>query len=59
MVHTMFSHLSTPARLAGFAMALLLTLGGGYAVGAAVGPLDDPAPAPHTMPAHESDGDHP
>jgi len=38
--------MSTPVRLVGFVFVVVLGLGGGYAVGAAVGPLDtDPAPA--------------
>jgi hypothetical protein len=32
--------MSTPVRLVGFALVVLLGLGGGYAVGAAVGPID-------------------
>lgn len=55
--------MTTPARLAGFAVALLLALGIGAGVGAAIGPepADDgsathaeecePAPTPH-------EGDH-
>jgi hypothetical protein len=39
--------MSAPARLATFAVAALLALAGGAAIGAAVGPVDDPAPA-HT-----------
>jgi hypothetical protein len=38
---------SIPARLAAFAGAALLTLGGGYAVGAVVGPIEAPAPVEH------------
>ena len=36
------------ARIAAFALALLATFGGGVAIGAAAGPLDDaPAPPSH------------
>ena len=43
--------MSTPVRLVGFALVVLLGLGGGYAVGAAVGPLDT---GTDTAPAHST-----
>lgn len=42
------------ARLGAFAAATLLALGGGWAIGAAVGPIDDPDPAPRHSPAHST-----
>ena len=42
--------MSTPVRLVGFALVVALGLGGGYAVGAAVGPLDT-----GSAPVHRSD----
>ena len=42
------------ARLSAFAVATLLALGGGWAIGAAVGPIDDPDPAPRHSPAHST-----
>ena len=42
--------MSIPTRLAAFAVATALALGGGYALGAAVGPLDQADPAPHDPP---------
>lgn len=39
--------MKAPARLAAFALAGVVALGGGYAVGVAAGPIDDPAPAEH------------
>jgi hypothetical protein len=39
--------MSTPGRLVAFAAVVLLGLGGGYAVGAAVGPIDAPPPPAH------------
>ncbi|NYG54760.1 hypothetical protein [Nocardioides perillae] len=51
--------MSTPAVLASYAAGLLLALGGGWALGAAVPPvLDEPAPAhdaPHQDDTHEGD----
>ena len=46
--------MSAPARLAAFAVAALLALAGGAAIGAAVGPVDDPGPVhtPSTTTAH-------
>ncbi len=44
--------MSTAARLGAFAVAALLALGGGYAVGAVVGPLDASDPAPAHAPTH-------
>lgn len=43
--------MSIAARLGTFAGAVLLALGGGWALGAAVGPVDAPDPARHG-PAH-------
>ena len=43
--------MSAGARLAAFGVAALLALGGGAAIGAAVGPIDPPDPAPHHPPA--------
>lgn len=40
------------ARLLAFTAAAVLALGGGWAIGTAVGPLDQPDPAPHDAPAH-------
>jgi hypothetical protein len=46
--------MTAAARLAGFAVVLATALGGGAALGAAVGPInDDPAPAPHDGGSHE------
>jgi len=45
---------STAGRLAAFAVAALLALGGGWALGAAVGPIDDPDPAPRHAPTHST-----
>ncbi|MGH3467316.1 MAG: hypothetical protein ACRDQF_06255, partial [Thermocrispum sp.] len=39
--------MSTVAKLAGFAVAVAMVLGGGWAIGAAAGPLNRPAPATH------------
>ena len=35
---------NVPVRLAAFAVAALLALAGGAAIGAAVGPIDEPGP---------------
>lgn len=46
--------MTAAARLAGFAVVLAAALGGGAALGAAVGPInDDPAPATHDGGSHE------
>lgn len=46
--------MTAAARLAGFAVVLATAFGGGAAVGAAVGPVnDDPDPAPHDGGSHE------
>ncbi len=44
--------MSVAARLGAFAIAALVTLGAGYALGTVVGPVDEPAPAPRHAPAH-------
>jgi hypothetical protein len=58
--------LGVVARLAGFGLGAVVAFGVGLGVGAAVGPIDDPAPARHghpmsstTMPAGATDrADH-
>ena len=50
--------MSTPAKLASFALALAVLFGGGYATGAAVGPFDsdsEPPPAQHDTHGSEED----
>jgi hypothetical protein len=44
---------NAPARLGAFAVVLAAAFGGGVAVGAAVGPIDQPAPEPH--PTHQQE----
>ncbi len=46
--------MSTVARLGAFAVAVVLALGGGYALGAVVGPVDPADPAPRHAPAHST-----
>ena len=50
--------MTTRVRLVAFALLVLAGLGGGYAVGAAVGPIDPPpTSAPHTSSTpHEPTG---
>lgn len=53
--------MNVPTKLAAFALALAVLFGGGYAVGAAVGPFDDAdteheaPPAPHDTHGSEED----
>lgn len=49
--------MNVPAKLAAFALVLAVCFGGAYAVGAAVGPIDDPAPAPAPAPAVDGHGE--
>lgn len=44
--------MSVPARLLAFVAVLGLTFGGGWAIGAAVGPFDDTSPATQHAPQH-------
>ena len=39
--------MNTTSKLAAFALALVVLFGGGYALGAAIGPFEDDAPAEH------------
>jgi hypothetical protein len=56
------SDVPVPAKLAGFAVVLLVTFGAAFGVGRAVGPAgDDPAPTPAattstTVPDHGGHG---
>ena len=44
--------MSVPTKLAGFVAILAVTLAASFAIGRAVGPIGDPADAPHTDTAH-------
>ena len=46
--------MNTPSTLASFALALAVLFGGGYAVGAAVGPFDSDRDAPPAL--HDTHG---
>lgn len=55
--------MSAGTRLAAFGVAALVALAGGVAIGAAVGPVDPPDPAPRHAPAPDPSttfhGSHP
>jgi hypothetical protein len=60
MVH----HMSSRARITAFAVVLAVVFAGGWGLGAAVGPLDEPEPAEHgteqpAAPAASHTGGHP
>lgn len=51
--------MNVPAKLAAFALVLALCFGGAYAVGAAVGPVDEPVPERSVTPTVDGDdGSH-
>lgn len=41
--------MNAPTKLGIFAVVLASAFGGGLAAGAAIGPIDDPAPEPHAV----------
>lgn len=51
--------MNVPAKLAAFALVLAVCFGGAYAVGAAVGPIDEPVPERSVTPTVDGDdGSH-